>query len=51
MNRFFYEAVSAAISDLDRMGYLVSGVCFKNGALEIVCCPPDKAGKDQLSTV
>jgi hypothetical protein len=37
-----HRAITAAISDLEQMGYLISGVCFKNGALEIVCYPPEK---------
>jgi hypothetical protein len=37
-----HDAIIAAISDFDRAGYLVSGVRFKDGALEVVCYPPDK---------
>jgi hypothetical protein len=37
-----HEAIVTAISDLDRMGYLVSGVSFKDGALEVICYPPAK---------
>jgi hypothetical protein len=37
-----HEAIVAAVFDLDRMGYLVSGICFKNGALEVIFYPPGK---------
>jgi hypothetical protein len=46
-----HEAIITAISDLDRMGYLVSSVCFKNGALEIVCYPPDNEGGKESSSL
>jgi hypothetical protein len=39
-----HNAIVSAISDLDRLGYLVNGVCFKDGVLEVVCRPPDKEG-------
>jgi hypothetical protein len=35
-----HEAISAVISCLGRIGYLVNGICFKNGALEVICYPP-----------
>jgi hypothetical protein len=37
-----HDAIVTAISDLDRMGCLVSGVCFKDGDLEVICYPPGK---------
>jgi hypothetical protein len=37
-----HEAVTAVSSELGRLGYLINGIGFKNGALEIICCPPDK---------
>ncbi|MDR1073936.1 MAG: hypothetical protein LBL45_09735 [Treponema sp.] len=37
-----HEAIVKVVSDLNQMGYLISGVCFKNGALEIVCHPPER---------
>jgi hypothetical protein len=42
-----HEAIVAAVFDLDRMGYLVSGICFKNGALEVICYPPGKEDNDR----
>jgi hypothetical protein len=46
-----HEAISAAISGLDWMGYLVSSVSFKDGALEIVCYPPGKEGGKEESAL
>jgi hypothetical protein len=43
-----HEAIVTAIADLNRMGYLVSGVSFKDGALEVICYPPDKEGDKKL---
>jgi hypothetical protein len=37
-----HEAIVKIVSNLNQMGFLVSGVCFKNGALEVVCYPPEK---------
>jgi hypothetical protein len=42
-----HDAIIAAISDFDRAGYLVSGVRFKDGVLEVVCYPPDKEGSNK----
>jgi hypothetical protein len=36
-----HEAFVAAISDFKRLGYLVGGISYKNGALEVICCPPE----------
>jgi hypothetical protein len=35
-----HEAIVKVISDFERLGYLINGVCFKNGALEVLCYPP-----------
>jgi hypothetical protein len=37
-----HEAIVKVVSDFARMGYLISGVCFKNGALEVLCYPPER---------
>jgi hypothetical protein len=37
-----HEAIRNIISDFDGIGYLVNGVRFKDGALEVICYPPDK---------
>jgi hypothetical protein len=42
-----HDAIVDAISYFDRAGYLVSGACFKDGALEVVCYPPDKEGSNK----
>jgi hypothetical protein len=51
LRRKGHEAISAALSDFDRMGYLVSNICFKNGDLEVVCRPPDKEGGKEESAL
>jgi hypothetical protein len=37
-----HEVIVNVVSDFNQMGYLISSVCFKNGALEIVCYPPER---------
>ncbi|MDR0719389.1 MAG: hypothetical protein LBF78_07105 [Treponema sp.] len=37
-----HQAIVAAITDLDRLGYLVSSIKSKDGTLEITCYPPRK---------
>jgi hypothetical protein len=41
-NKQKHEAIIAAVSDFGRLGYLISGIGFKEGMLEVVCCPPEK---------
>jgi len=40
-----HRAIAAALSEFDRIGYLVSGISYKNGALEVICYPPGKEEK------
>ena len=43
-----HEAIIASVAKLGEIGYLVSSACFRNnGALEIVCYPPDKADNEK----
>jgi hypothetical protein len=43
-----HDAIITAISDFDKAGYLVNSICFKDGALEVVCCPsPEKKGSKE----
>jgi hypothetical protein len=37
-----HKKISAAIHDFERLGYLVSGIRCKNGALKVICYPPEK---------
>jgi hypothetical protein len=37
-----HEEILAVASDLGRLGYLISGISHKNGALEVICYPPDR---------
>jgi hypothetical protein len=32
-----HAAITAAMSDFERIGYLVSGISYKNGSLEVLC--------------
>jgi hypothetical protein len=43
-----HEEMVAAIHDLERMGYMVSGISHKNGALEVICHPPEDADRKKL---
>jgi hypothetical protein len=36
-----HKAITGAMFDLVKLGYLVSGISYKNGTLEIICFPPD----------
>jgi hypothetical protein len=43
-----HAAITAAMSDFERIGYLVSGISYKNGALEVTCQPPvEKEDEDR----
>jgi hypothetical protein len=44
-----HAAITVAMSDFERIGYLVSGICFKNGSLEVTCRPPGRATLVDLS--
>jgi hypothetical protein len=48
-----HEEIAAAIHDFDRIGYIVSGISHKNGALEVICYPPNEtdSGKFQEAAV
>jgi hypothetical protein len=47
-----HDAIIAVVSELGRIGYLISGIGFKNGALEIVCYPPDtEEGSNETSAL
>jgi hypothetical protein len=36
-----HEEIVTTIRDLERIGYIVSGISHKNGYLEIICYPPN----------
>jgi hypothetical protein len=37
-----HEAIVKVVSNLNQMGFLINGVWFKNGALEVICYPPER---------
>jgi hypothetical protein len=45
-----HKAVAAAISTLEKLGYLIEGIRCKNGVLDITCRPPKGAAPEYSST-
>jgi hypothetical protein len=44
-----HAVITAAMSDFERIGYMVSGISYKNGALEVTCRPLGKKGGKDVS--
>jgi hypothetical protein len=45
-----HDALVATLIDLDRSGYLVNGIGYINGALEIRCYPPVAEDSKELTS-
>jgi hypothetical protein len=41
-----HEAIIAAISTLEKLGYLIEGIHCRSGVLDITCRPPRNNGSD-----
>jgi hypothetical protein len=37
-----HQDIATALHDFGRLGYTISGISHKNGALEVICHPPQK---------
>lgn len=50
-NKEGHGAIVTAVSDLEKLGYLIEGIHFRNGTLEITCFPPQKGKGSNATTL